>query len=132
MSRAHFLTAQLIALRDKTEGDLVWIPESDFGSDPVRGIDLVKDPVTEQTRRVLWKQLIRIRDRIARTTSLYHEFPSRFRHPYRRWWMSVLWVLDEIEKRDYELSSMVLDPPAVQRLAIFLQSWFARAPFRAK
>ncbi len=132
LARAHFLTNRLSDLHMLQSDGILWVPIADFGKPQTGRHDIEQGIVTEGVRRVLWKQLVRIRDRMARTTLLYRDFPRRYQKAYRKWWMRLSWVLDEIEKREYDLWKTTLEPGVIDRAAHFIQSWFARRAFRGQ
>lgn len=132
LSTAHFLCAALWGLRETAESQVLWIPRSELEAAGVSEGELRKRQAVEGTRQVLFKQAVRVRDRMARCLALYLELPRSFRMPFRRWWMAMLQVIEAVERRDYDVWRAADPFSPVQQGKIYLQSVFARAAFKRR
>ena len=88
--------------------------------------------MNEQMRRLLWKQVVRARDAFAHGAPLANEISPRLARGLKRWWMGGLEVLNEIERRDYDLWTKPLELSMRHRAQVFFQARFGRTSFRSR
>lgn len=127
LARGFFYAGRLMCLPGDLGRGRLFVPLSDLQQHDVDLDDLREGTVSEQVRRVLWKQSIRVRDALGQGQPLLKELPFRYRINLKRWWLGALEVLNELERRDYDLWSQPLELPAYRRFQVYLQTVFGRA-----
>lgn len=132
LSTAFFWVGRLVTLRRDLERDWLFIPESDLLQAGVEVEDLRHGEVTEQVRRLLWKQTIRAKDAFAQSEQLVLDLPRRYRNAVKLWWIGGLEVLNEIVRRDYDVWSEPVRLSRFHRLQVWLQARFGRTTFRSR
>ncbi len=131
LCRAFFLTGRLAALPEDLTRDHLFIPEADLGQMGVSFTQLRAGEVDENVRRLLWKQVVRARDAFAQGQPFARELDGRPARAFKRAWHGALELLNEIERRDYDLWSAPLSLSAFQRVLVRYQALFGRAAFRS-
>lgn len=127
LARAFFHLGRLLTLpHDLSEGRL-FLPLEDLRRNRVSVQQLRDGGVTEGVRKLLWKESIRIRDALAQGQPLLKELGFWHRMMLKRWWIGALEVLQEIERRDYDLWSRPPTLSLFRRLQVYLQVVFGRA-----
>ncbi len=127
LTRGFFLTGRLVRLPQDLAHDRLFIPETDLEQTGVAVEQLRRGEVDEHLRRLFWKQAVRIRDALAQGQALTGELPRRYASALKRYWLGALDVLDEIERRDYDLWSRPIRLSGFRRLQVRLQAFFGRA-----
>ncbi len=125
-----FLTGRLAALRDDLARDWFFFPLSDLDQADARLEAFREGGRDARTRRALWKQVIRARDAFAQGRPLIEELEPRYARSLKRWWHGALEVLNEIERRDYDLWSRPLGLSFRQRWQAKLQAHLGRSVFK--
>ena len=131
-STGFFWVGRLVTLKRDLERDRLFFPESDLALAAVRIEDLRRGEVTEPVRRLLWKQTIRAKDAFAQSEQLVMDLPRRYANAVKRWWIGGLEVLNEIERRDYDVWSEPIDLSKFYRFQVRFQARFGRTTFRSK
>lgn len=127
LARGFFHAARLITLPSDLDRGRLFLPVADLKQHDVSLDQLRSGTVDENVRRLLWKQTIRIRDALAQGKRLIRDLPFRLRYALKRWWLAALEIVNELERRDYDLWSRPLDLGLFRRLQVYLQTIFGRA-----
>jgi 15-cis-phytoene synthase len=130
LARGFFVVGRLIELKADLGRDRLYIPEADLEQAGVSFEQLVKGGVDESVRKLLWKQVIRARDAFAHGMPLVNEIAPRFGRALKRWWLGGLEMLNEIERRDYDVWSRPVTLSPFHRIQVNIHAKFARATFR--
>ncbi len=125
-----FLTGRLAALQRDLARDWFFFPLADLEKAGVKVEDFREGRRDARTKRVLWKQVIRARDAFAQGRPLIEELEPRYARSLKRWWHGALEVLNEIERRDYDLWSRPLGLSLRQRWQAKLQAHLGRSVFK--
>lgn len=131
-ARGLFLVGRLMELSRDVPRDQVFIPMTDLEQAGVDVIQLREGRVNEPMRRLLWKQVIRARDALAHGAPLAGEVAPRFARAMKLWWMAGVEVLNEVERRDYDLWSKPLELSYFARVQVRFQARFGRTTFRKR
>lgn len=130
LARGFFFVGRLMTLAEDLEQDQLFIPLCDLEQTGVRVEQLRAGDVDESMRRLLWKQLIRARDALGQGRPLIRDLSFRYRFVLKRWWHGALEVLNEIERRDFDVWSEPLDLSLFRRTQVNLQALFGKAAGR--
>ena len=130
LTRAFFLTGRLAHLPDDLSRDRLFIPLDEMRYAGVSLEQLRTGEVDEAMRRLLWKQTVRVRDSFAQGQPLARDLSGWQRRAFKRWWLGGLELINEIERRDYDVWSQPLTITSVQRLRVRLQALVGRTSFR--
>lgn len=130
LARGFFHLGRLIALpRDVKRGRL-FIPLDTLKEKGVPVDQLEDGPVDEDVRGLLWKESVRIRDALAQGRPLIANLSLRQRFALKRFWIGALELLNELERRDYDLWSRPLDLSMFRRVQVYLQTLLGRSVSR--
>ncbi len=130
LTRAFFLTGRLAHLPDDLARDRLYIPLDEMRHAGVSLEQLRAGEVDEAMRRLFWKQIVRVRDAFAQGQSLARDLPRWQRRVFKRWWLGGLELVNEIERRDYDVWSQPLTVSSVQRFRVRIQALAGRTSFR--
>ncbi len=130
LTRAFFLTGRLAHLPDDLARDRLYIPLDEMRYAGVSLDQLRAGEVDEAMRRLFWKQIVRVRDAFAKGQSLARDLPRWQRWVFKRWWLGGLELVNEIERRDYDVWSQPLTVSSVQRFRVRMQALAGRTSFR--
>lgn len=130
LARAFFLTGRLAYLPDDLARDRLFIPLDEMQHAGVSLEQLHAGEVDEAMRRLLWKQTVRIRDAFAQGQALAKDLSGWQRRAFKRWWLGGLELVNQIERRDYDVWSQPFAISSVQRFRIHLQALVGRTSFR--
>lgn len=128
--RSSFLARRLVEIPAEAEHGVLWIPRGELdalGADAER---LRSGDLGEPERKLLWKQVVRIRERLVHALPLFQDVPRRYRRAFKSYWFGLLELLDEIERRDFDLWSVEVRLSPRQQRIVRLQSWLTRATFK--
>jgi phytoene synthase len=133
LARGFFLTGRLNRLPRDVRAGRLFIPESDLGQYGVAPRTLREGPLdgrppSKDVRRLLWKQSVRARDALAQgQEAIVKELPRRHAFGLRCYWLGALDVLDQHERRNFDLWS---GPPVRlgrwRRSQVYLQAFLGR------
>lgn len=126
LARGFFHFAHLITLPQDLDRDRLFLPLEDLRQADVSVNQLREGRVDEGVRRLLWKQSVRIRDALAQGRSLVNDLGFRQRYALKRYWLGVLALLNELERRDYDLWSEPIGLSLFRRAQVYLQIVFGR------
>lgn len=126
LARGFFHLAHLLRLPADLEQERLFIPLEELRQYEVSVDQLRTGPVTEAIRRLLWKQSVRVRDSLQRGRSLADDLGFRHRYALRRYWHGALALLDELDRRNYDLWSGPIELSLFRRLEVYLVMLFGR------
>lgn len=132
LARGFFLTRALVNLPADLEADRLFIPLSDLEQAEVSLDQLRAGRLDEPLRKVLWKQVIRARDAFAQGQPLVHDLAWRHRGAFKRWWLGGLEMLNEIQRRRYDLWSEPVRLSTFHRAQVRFQALAGRTSFKAR
>ena len=130
LTRAFFLTGRLVHLPDDLARDRLFIPLDEMRHAGVSLDQLRAGDVDEAMRRLFWKQIVRVRDAFAQGQSLARDLPRWQRRVFKQWWLGGLELVNEIERRQYDVWSQPLMVSSVQRFRVRMQALAGRTSFR--
>ena len=130
LTRAFFLTGRLVHLPDDLARDRLFIPLDEIRYAGVSLEQLRAGEVDEAMRRLLWKQTVRVRDAFAQGEPLAKDLSGWQRRVFKQWWLGSLELINQIERRDYDVWSQPLTISSVQRFRVRLQALAGRTSFR--
>lgn len=87
---------------------------------------LTAGDVTESVRALLWKESIRVRDALAQGRPLIAALSLRHRFVLKRFWIGALELLNELERRNYDLWGRPPGLPVFRRCQVYLQPLLGR------
>ncbi|SHK43278.1 phytoene/squalene synthase family protein [Rhodothermus profundi] len=130
LAAGFFLTDRLTRLPRDLAADRLFIPLDDLERAGVSVELLQRGADNPAVRRLLWKQVVRAREALARGRALVHELPRRYARALRHEWMLALEVLRTIERRNYDVWRGPVHLSRWQRLQVAYQARFSRVAFR--
>ncbi|MEX0821737.1 MAG: squalene/phytoene synthase family protein [Rhodothermales bacterium] len=131
MATGLFWVGRLMTLKDDLARDRLFIPLADLEQHGVPLEQLRAGRVDENMKRLLWKQTIRAKNAFAHCEQLANEVPSRQANALKRWWLGGLEILNEIQRRKFDLWSEPIELSLRYRLQVRFQARFGRTTFRA-
>lgn len=126
LARGFFLLGRLMTLARDARADRVFIPEEELKWAGVSVEQLREGTQTDAMQRLLWKQSVRIRDALAQGGALMSVLSFRRSYVLKYYWMGALALLNELERRDFDLWSTPLSLSAFRRVQVCLQVAFGR------
>lgn len=127
LARGFFHLAHLLRLPADLERGRLFVPLDELRQYDVSVDRLRSGPATEGARRLLWKQSVRVRDALQRGRSLADDLGLRHRYALLRYWHGALALLDELDRRDYDLWSAPIELSRFRRLEVYLVMLFGRS-----
>lgn len=132
LATAFFLVKRLVNLKEDLGKDQLFIPLGDLALAGITVDDLKQGKKSDQTRKMLWKQVIRVRDAFAQGQPLIKEVPRKFRRSFKKNWLTGLEFVTEIERRDYDLWSEPIVLSGMQRFQINVLSITSQGAGKAR
>ena len=129
-ARALFLTSRLCLLQEDQGRQHVFIPVQELEQAGISIQELHSGIASDTMRRLLWKQVVRIRDAYASSHSLSTDLMGWSRRVFKRCWLGGLYLVAAIERRDYDVWSKPFVLRWPQRIELFLQILFGKNTFR--
>ncbi len=129
---AFFLVKRLVQLPADLQKNQLYIPESDLGQAGITIEELKTGQNQEAIRKLLWKQMVRVRDAFAQGQPLLKEVPKKFRKTFKRNWLTGLEIANEIERRKYDLWSTPIDLSGVQQFQVKVLALIGRGVSKAR
>jgi len=86
--------------------------------------------VDEQVQALLWTESVRVRDALAQGRPLISVLSLRHRFALKRFWVGALELLNDLERREYDLWT---DPPRLsvfRRVQVYVQTLLGRSVSR--
>lgn len=123
---AFFLTQKLIQFPADIANGRLFIPQSELVSLDITHEELAAGKVTPQIKKLLWRQTVRIRDAFAQGQPLLKEVPRKFRRSFKKNWLTGLEIVNEIERRDYDLWKSPITLSKLQRVQILILSFIGK------
>ncbi|PEN15040.1 phytoene synthase [Longibacter salinarum] len=127
LARGFFFLARFATLPHDLDNGQLFIPVSDLKQNDVQLSELRSGAVTDGVRRVLWKHSIRIRDAFGQGQPILKDLGLRHRLTLKRWWYGGLELLNEIERRDFDVWSEPIELSAYRKLQVYLLTVFGRS-----
>jgi len=130
LAHGFFHLARLLRLpTDLAEGRL-FIPMDTLRQRDVTVQQLREGHVDDDVQGLLWKESVRVRDALAQGRPLISALSLRHRFALKRFWIGALELLNDLERREYDLWD---DPPglsALRRVQVYLQTLLGRSVSR--
>ncbi len=127
LARGFFFLARFLSLPHDLENGQLFIPISDLRHNDV-SVSMLRDgELTGGMRRLFWKHSIRIRDAFGQGQPLVKDLNFRYRMALKRWWHGALELLNEIERRDFDIWSEPITLSPYRKLQVYLMTVFGRA-----
>ena len=132
LATAFSLVGKLLHLKEDLANDRVFIPMSGLAQAGI-SLEELKEGVNDaRTKKLLWKQIIRIRDAFAQGQPLLKEVPRKFRRPFKRNWLTGLELVGEIERRQYDLWTEPITLSRLQRFQVTVLSFIGKGATHAR
>ncbi len=132
LATAFHLVDKLVNLPAEMEKGRLYIPLSDLEQAGVTVDEIEKGVVDARTQKLLWKQIIRIRDAFAQGQPLVKEVPRKFRRTFKKNWLTGLELVGEIERRQYDLWSEPIVLSKIQKFQIAILSIIGKGAAKAR
>ncbi|MFK7846427.1 MAG: squalene/phytoene synthase family protein [Rhodothermales bacterium] len=132
LSTAFFLVNKLLNLKAELAKDRLYIPLADLEQANISINDLKEGRDSPQMQKMLWKQIIRVRDAFAQGQPLLKEVPRKFRRSFKKNWLTGLELVGEIEKRNYDLWSEPITLSGIQKFQINVLTFIGRGASHAR
>lgn len=126
LARGFFLLARLVSLPADLADGRLFLPLDELRQYDVSPDQLRTGPATEPVQRLLWKHSVRVRDALQRGRSLADDLWFWQRYALLRYWYGATALLDELDRRDYDLWSEPLDLSRFRRFEVYLYVVFGR------
>jgi phytoene synthase len=126
LARGFFHLAHLLRLPADLARGRLFVPLDELRQYEVSAEQLRTGPATEGARRLLWKQSVRARDALQRGRSLADDLGLRKRYALLRYWHGALALLNELDRRDYDLWAAPIELSRLRRLEVYLLMLFGR------
>jgi phytoene synthase len=130
LARGFFYLARLVRLPADLGQDRLFLSQEALRRKEVSVEQLRAGTVDEAVRALLWKESIRIRDALAQGRPLIGHLSLRHRFALKRFWVGALALLDELDRREYDLWSRPLDLSLGRRVQVYLQTLLGRSVSR--
>lgn len=127
LARGFFHLAHLVSLPADLEKDRLFLPLEELRQYDVSVDQLRSGPATQSVQRLLWKQSVRVRDALQRGRSLVNDLPFRQRYALRWYWHGALAMIDELDRRDFDLWSEPVTLPFLRRAEVYLLMIFGQS-----
>lgn len=126
LARGFFHFAHIVSLPDDLERNRLFLPMEELRQADVSVDQLREGRLDDGVRRLLWKHSVRVRDALAQGQALIDDLSFRQHYALKRWWLGALAVLNELERRDYDLWTDPLNLSLFRRMQVYLQTVFGR------
>jgi len=130
LARGFFHLARLLRLPTDVREGRLFIPMDTLQQRDVTVEQLREGRVDEDLQGLLWKESVRVRDALAQGRPLISALSLRHRFALKRFWIGALELLNDLERREYDLWG---DPPrlsAFRRVQVYLQTLLGRSVSR--
>jgi phytoene synthase len=130
LARGFFHLARLLRLPRDLEQHRLFLPLEMLERRDVTVDHLRAGRVDEAVQGLLWKESVRVRDALAQGRPLIPNLSLRHRFALKRFWVGALELLNDLERRDYDLWD---DPPSLslfRRVQVYLQTVLGRSVSR--
>lgn len=130
LSRGFFHLGRLLTLPEDVVKGRLFIPLENLRQKDVTIDQLKNGNVDEAVRELLWKESVRVRDALAQGRPLIAGLSLRQRFALKRDWMGALELLQEMERRNYDLWSRPLELSFFRRMQVYVQTLLGRSVSR--
>lgn len=130
LARGFFHLGRLVSLPEDVAKGRLFIPLETLRQKGVTVVQLETGDVDESVRRLLWKESVRIRDALAQGRALIANLSLRHRYALKRFWIGALELLDELDRREYDLWRHPLRLPWFRRVHVWIQTVLGRSMSR--
>jgi phytoene synthase len=130
LARGFFHLGRLITLPRDLQEDRLFIPVENLRQRNVPLDQLRAGTVDEAVQGLLWKESVRVRDALAQGRPLIVSLSLRRRFALKRFWVGALELLNELERRDYDLWTEPLTLSFFRRVQVYLQMLLGRSVSR--
>lgn len=130
LARGFFYLARLVRLPADLEQDRLFLSQEALRRKDVSVEQLRTGPPDADVRGLLWKESIRIRDALAQGRPMIGHLSLRHRFALKRFWVGALTLLDELDRRNYDLWSRSLTLSPWRRIQVYLQTLLGRSVSR--
>lgn len=127
LARGFFHLNHLVSLPADLENGRLFIPMAELDQYGVEVDTLRSGPAGEGVQRLLWKQSVRVRDALQRGRALGDDLRFRHRYAFRWYWHGAVALIDELDRRDFDLWTEPLDLSWFRRLEVYLLMIFGRS-----
>ncbi len=132
LGRAFFLLGRLVDVPSDAKRSHCFFSADEMSFFGVSESDLREGPPSENVKKLLWKQSVRIRDLFAQALPLVRDLPRRQAAAFKIWWLGGLEVLNIVERRQFDVWSSPVLIGTLRRLQVRYQSRFSRLAFKVK
>ncbi|MEZ4700289.1 MAG: squalene/phytoene synthase family protein [Rhodothermales bacterium] len=132
LATGFFIVGRLLTLPADAAAGRIFIAASDLEKGGVSVEALREGRPDEALRRVLWKQLIRARDAFAQGQELIRDLSRPYRGELKRTWLGALAVLDEVERRKFDLWTRPITLTPIQRFQLRIQAIIGKGASRKR
>ncbi len=126
LSRGFFYLGRLVTLPRDVRRNRLFVPMDSLEQAGVTVDQLREGRVDEGVRRLLWKESVRIRDALAQGRPLIDDLSLRRRYALKRFWFGGLELLNELERRDFDLWTEPLALSWFRRVQVYLKTLLGR------
>lgn len=130
LARGFFHLGRLLTLPRDVRSGRLFLPMETLRQKNVTIEQLQAGTVDENVQGLLWKESVRVRDALAQGRPLIASLSLRHRFALKRFWIGALELLDELERRDYDLWSRPLDLSFARRVQVYVQTLLGRSVSR--
>lgn len=130
LARGFFHLGRLISLPGDVKEDRVFISRETLRQKGVKVRQLKRGEVDEDVRQLLWRKSVRIRDALAQGRPLIANLSLRHRYALKRFWIGALELMEELDRREYDLWSRPLTLPWFRRVQVYVQMILGRSVSR--
>lgn len=127
LARGFFHLTHLVWLPADLEKDRLFLPLEELRQYNVSVDQLRSGPATQPVQRLLWKQSVRVRDALQRGRPLIEDLSFRQRYALRWYWHGALALIDELDRRDFDLWSEPITLSLVRRAEVYLLMIFGQS-----
>lgn len=126
LARGFFHAGRLLSLPEDLARDRLFLPIEELRQADVTIDQLRTGRIDDGVRRLLWKHLVRIRDALAQGRPVIDDLGFRQRYALKRYWLGAVALLNEVERREYDLWSDPITLSLVRWMQVYLQMVFGR------
>jgi phytoene synthase len=130
LARGFFHLARLLRLPADVDEGRLFLPLNALRRRDVSVDQLREGRVDENVQSLLWKESVRVRDALAQGRPLISVLSLRHRFALKRFWIGALELLNDLERREYDLWD---DPPRLsifRHVQVYLQTVLGRSVSR--
>lgn len=126
LARGFFHAGRLLCLPADLAQDRLFLPLEELRQRDVTVEQLGAGRVDEGVRRLLWKHTVRIRDALAQGRPVIQDLGVRQRWALKRYWVGTITLLNEVERRDFDVWSEPVQLSLFRKTQVYLQMVFGQ------